>query len=93
MNVKMSKKYADEIFDLSSELAEIYTRELHPYELKGHRLHKSLNALTMASALREKRPEVNDMDVKRIRYLSQWMNLDFKLFEIKNSYVDGILKL
>lgn len=75
IDIKISEKYAGKIGDLARELAEGYTKDLKPYELKGIRLDKSLISLTKASALREHRDTVDEADYERIKHLSQWMNL------------------
>jgi hypothetical protein len=77
-NVKISDEYAQQIRDLASEIAEEYSNDLKPHKLKGFRLHKSLISIVKASALRDGRHHVTENDVERIRYLSNWMNLQMR---------------
>jgi len=77
-NVRISKEHAETIRDLASEIAEEYSNDLKPHKIKGFRLHKSLISLVKASALRDGRTRVIENDVERIRYLSNWMNLQMR---------------
>lgn len=80
----MPKEYAEEIKDLAREVADEYSDDLKPHKLKGFRLHKALISLVKASGLRDGRTRVNENDVERIRFLSNWMNL--KMRKLKVNY-------
>lgn len=81
--VDLPEKYARDISDLARELGEGYSEDFGN-KLRGFRLHKSLISLVKASALREGRTMVNDEDVERLHYLSNWMNL--KMNKLKLDY-------
>lgn len=76
--VKISDEHSKQIETIAREIAELYYIDLKPYKLRGFRLHKSLISLVKASALRAGRTEVADMDIERIKYLSNWMNLQMQ---------------
>lgn len=84
VQVNLREHYSQEIRDIVSEVAEEYSEDLKPHKLKGFRLQKSLNSLVKASALRDGRKTVEERDIDRIRYLSQWMNL--KMNKLKRKY-------
>jgi hypothetical protein len=83
INVEISDEYAQQIRDAASEIAEEYSNDLKPYRLKGFRLHKSLISLVKASVLRDGRNQVVQRDVERVKYLSNWMNLQLKPLKIE----------
>jgi len=82
--VKLPKKYAKKIRDLTVKVAEEYSKDLKDHTLTGFRLQKILIALVKASALRDGRRIVNSHDVDRITYLSHWLNL--KMNPLKDDY-------
>jgi len=82
--VKLPKKYAKKIRDLTVKVAEEYSKDLKDHTLTGFRLQKILIALVKASALRDGRKIVNSHDVDRITYLSHWLNL--KMNPLKDDY-------
>jgi len=84
VEVFLPEHYSQQIRDLALEIAENYSEDLKPHKIKGFRLHKSLISLVKASALRDGRKTVNDEDVERIEYLSQWFNLKMK--NLKKEY-------
>lgn len=84
IEIEMPDKLSERIRDLARNVAEEYSEDLKPHKLRGLRLHKSLISLVRASALRENRRTVNDEDVARIEFLSQWMNL--KMHRLKTNY-------
>ena len=84
VHVILPKRYAQEIRELASEIAEEYSQDLKTHALKGFRLTKSLISFVKTSALRDGRRVVNERDVERIKYLSNWMNL--KMNKLKMSY-------
>lgn len=83
ISVKLPKVLANDIEELAREIAEEYSEDLKPHKLKGFRLHKSLISLVKASALRDGRRKVNEDDVDRIRFLSNWMNLKMRKLKLK----------
>ncbi|MDT8782290.1 MAG: hypothetical protein IAX22_06550 [Candidatus Bathyarchaeota archaeon] len=83
-NVAIPDEYAKQIETLAREIAEEYSNDLKPHKLKGFRLHKSLISLVKASALRNGGKEVSEEDVERIKYLSNWMNLQLR--HLKSEY-------
>jgi hypothetical protein len=88
-NVYLPEQLAKEIENLAREIAEEYSEDLKPYELRGFRLHKSLISLAKASALREQRLKVKRRDFERIRYLSEWMNLKMKRLRSDYPFSEG----
>lgn len=83
IEVNLPKGLSEEIEELAREIAEEYSEDLKPHRLKGFRLHKSLISLVKASALRDGVRKVEEEDVERIRYLSNWMNLKMRKLKLK----------
>jgi hypothetical protein len=84
IDIDLPENLSRQIEELARNIAEEYSEDLKPHKLRGFRLHKSLISLAKASALRNRRRTVNDNDVARIEFLSQWMNL--KMRQLKTSY-------
>jgi hypothetical protein len=77
--VHMTQRQLKKVENLAKDITRDLNFDLQSmsggYKQKGIRLHKSFISLVKASALRDERKYVMDGDIKRLEYLSQWMNL------------------
>jgi hypothetical protein len=90
-DVSIHPKYSRELIEISKDIVEDIERDLGlREEIRGIRLAKSLIALAKASALRDGRRVVNAKDVRRIRFLSNWMNIKFNNLKTKYSFYEGL---
>jgi hypothetical protein len=84
VHVILPARYSQEIRELAEEKAQEISEDLDDHAIIGFRLQKTLMTLVKASALRDGRCVVNQRDVERIKYLSQWFNLKMK--NLKDKY-------
>jgi len=76
VDIELPQKQAEKLIVLSSFVMSS-TRKDSPERVYGFRLHKHLQRLAMANALREKRDMVGDRDVELLRDLSVCLNLEY----------------
>lgn len=76
VDIELPQKQADKLTVLSSFVASS-TRKESPERVYGFRLHKQLQVLAMASALKEGRDVVQDTDVEQLMDLSTCLNLEY----------------
>ncbi len=89
ISVSISKKYAEQILEISQEITTAYNKRIGAdFKIKGIRLFKSMRTLAKCSALRDERKTVNSYDVERLRFLSNWINLDMKPLSTAYSFYD-----
>jgi len=87
IEVDLPEDLSEDIEELAREIAEEYSEDLKPHRLRGFRLFKSLISLAKTSALRGGVRGVEDEDVDRLRYLSNWMNLKSRKLKSKYPFV------
>ena len=87
INLKLPKKRVaistntqvnKELWKISEDVVANINKKLVHFNLKGIRDFKTFRTLAKCSAQREGRNSVNMNDVKRMRFLSEWINLDMK---------------
>jgi hypothetical protein len=76
VDIELPQKQAEQLTLLSSFILSS-TRKDSPERVYGFRLHKHLQRLAMANALKEKRDKVQDRDAELLRELSVCLNLDY----------------
>jgi hypothetical protein len=87
-NIRISNKHMKELKDITEEVLLKLQEDLDE-EFKGFRLFKSLVALAKASALRESETKVRQVDIDRIRFLSNWMNIAQRNLQSTYSFYKG----
>ncbi|MHA2064587.1 MAG: hypothetical protein ACXABY_09430 [Candidatus Thorarchaeota archaeon] len=80
VEVQLGQKQADDLLTLTTVLASQLgssSGKKRPNEVYGFRLQKHIQRLAMASALKDGRQVVSDMDVALIKDLAQVINLEY----------------
>lgn len=77
VEVRLESPQAEELVFLTTMLASLLTSEKNPEKVYGFRLHKHLQRLAMASALKEGRDVVAQSDIDCVRSLAICINLQY----------------
>lgn len=81
VDISTSPEVNKELWKISSDIiARMNTKLIH-FDMKGIRDFKTTRTLAKCSAQRDGRDNVSMKDVKRIRFLSKWINLDMNPLE------------
>lgn len=87
-HVRISNRHMIELKDITEEVLLNLNEDLAE-EFKGFRLFKSLVALAKASSLRESETKVRQVDIDRIHFLSNWMNIKQRNLKSEYSFYKG----
>jgi hypothetical protein len=74
--ISTDSKVNKELWGISAEVVRNINKKLVHFDMKGIRDFKAIRTLAKCSAQRDGRKSVNMKDVKRIRFISEWLNLE-----------------